>query len=386
MAQERLDRIHAILHEVLPGPTPVPVQIAALPKPPTAYTITSGALPITTKDQLLAALSSTAPKDWVVEDGIYDAGPIFLNDINGHRLQSRNLGKAILKNGMQVGGNWGPGGRKLQGFHFDIIERSRTPGGAGHVLNVWDGQTGSAADTGIKDCTFNGNKIAASAIWITTSKGGAVVQRIRAWDFTDYGVGAAGPTEMVLPVLFEDIDVRRITRAVPKSAGGTAEAALWAGQRGVYRRVYTEDTAWMGIWTGGKCTDSVLEDLTVRGTSIAIYPEHKTTRTTFRRFDLEVPQGKGRGITCEWYDVFGPGNGSTNDSIFEDGVIKGGHIGLAWNAGCKRNVAQRIKFIGQTIAAIEDLDDEPTTNKYINNNYSQLAVGAVPVSRTLHNF
>ena len=339
------------------------------PFPPSEYVLPTGALHIASSAALIAALAGTTPRDIVLADGIYDNTRPFLNP-NGHRLYAEHLGGAVLRAGISVGGNSGPGRALVRGLAFDVSDPAKTEQNS--IVHVW----GTGAGSRILDSTFNGNRAIGAAI-VALQVDGLVVQRVRVRDFTSYGVFADSYplTSLVLttPVLLEDLDVAGVSRAIPKSAGGTAEACVWLGNTGTVRRALMRNCAWMGLWTGSGSRDSLFEHLDIDSTMVGIYAEHYTYRATFRY--MKIGSSVREGIVCEWNNPLTGGLPACEDNTFEDGEIGSYRTGAFLDVGTARVVMRRIKFVNQCWAAIAD-------NRGVNNSLEWATLDTTGIDST----
>jgi hypothetical protein len=348
---------------------------ASAPTPaiaPAAYTVPAGALSVTNSADLSAALAGGTPRDIVLASGVYDSGGPF-NNVNGHRLYSATLGGAVLRAGIVLGGNAGPGNALVQGITFDVSDASRTSFNAS-VL-VW-GNSGRGAR--ILDSTFYGHGVVGNAILVRQPEG-LVVQRVKARDFSNDGIlvdaNVAGLVMTTRPLL-EDLDIANVSYPIPHSSNGTAEACLWIGNTSTVRRVVVRNCAWMGIWTGDADAGSLHEDIDIDGTPVGVYLEHFTTGTTLQR--MHIGSNVGLGVICEWAD---PGWGSRPacvDTVIQDSTIASTNDGVYLDYGTTRTTIRRVTFIGQRRSGITDYVG--INNAYYDNDYSGIAPGAVPIS------
>ncbi len=293
----------------------------------------------------MQALAGSVPQDIVLAGGVYDNATYFVN-ANGHRVYAASLGGAVLRAGMEFGGNYGQPNGLVRGIAFDVSDPAKAA--HGHIVYTW----GTARGVQVLDSTFNGHAVMRSAVWGYQPEG-LVVRRVQASNFTDFGVGAEAndpALRLSVPVLFEDIDVSGVSRAVPRSANGTAEACIWLANNGTLRRARVRNCAWMGIWTGGAAKNGgvLLEHLDIDQTPKGIYPEHYSWGATYQ--------------CC----------------IVRDGTIESTLIGVSMDLGTARTSVTRVRFVGQGLAAIVDYGG--IQNAYSDNDYSGLAAGAVPVS------
>jgi hypothetical protein len=352
-----------------PAPTVAPVTTTVqAPVAPSTYALPAGAVNVATSAQLITALASGTASDIVLANGIYDNATPFYN-VSGHRLYAATLGGAVLRAGITMGGNWGPGNGLLRGLSFDVSDPARTV--ANSIVTIW----GSGAGSRILDVTLNGHKTIGTGI-----QAGAldriVVQRVVATDFTDYGVIALGGTTLTTPPLFEDLNVARVTRAVPGSSSGTAEACVWLANSATLRRALIRSCGVTGVWTGGIISGSLLEHLDIDSTGVGVYMEHYTTGVTVQY--MRVGASVSTGVNCEWADPLTGGKPACVDNVIQDSTIASFKVGVFLDAGTTRTTVRRVTFLNQWWAAIGDYLG--INNAYYDNNYSGIAAGAVAVS------
>ena len=357
-----------------PAPPPtvtLPAVAVAAPLAPATYSVPTGALRVASSAELLIALRRSTPTDIVLADGVYDNGAPFQNNY-GHRMYAASLGGAVFRAGLVLGGNFGPGKGLVQGVSFDVSEKAKAL--LNGVIYVW----GTGAGSQILDSTFNGNFVIGSGIHIVRPEGN-VVRRVLVRNFTDYGVFADASTPnlvLSVPIVLEDLDVANVGRAAAGSSNGTAEACVWFGNTGTLRRVKVRDCAWMGIWTGNGNTNSLHEHLDVDRTPVGVYLEHFTTGSTFQR--MLVGTNVRRGVLCEWADPAWGSKPGCVDDVIQDSIFMSNEVGVQLNPGTTRTTVRRNKFIGQTIAGMND--SEGINNAYYDNDYSQIAPSAVEIS------
>jgi hypothetical protein len=194
----------------------------------------------------------------------------------------------------------------------------------------------------------NGNYASAYGMEVRNSGGGTYTKQY-IHRYTDYGFlnmqyYPPGPAGTGITTV-EDMIVEDITRSVPRSSDGTAEAGFWFGNTTSARRLISRRCAWMGMWTGSQCDNSVIEDFQLlEQPYVGLYIEHVTHDCVFRRFKIE---SSGTGINIEWW--YG-GAGSYN-LTFEDGDIycpAGGYplAGVFADAGTYGLTFRRCRFWG----------------------------------------
>jgi hypothetical protein len=374
------------LWRVADQPSPGPTAPGA-PFPPAPYTVPAGALQVSTSAQLVSALAGTTPRDIVLADGVYD-NPVSFANPNGHRLYAARLLGATLTAGINVASSSGQPGALVRGIAFDVADPAKTS--SGRVIFSW----GTSRNTQVLDSTFNGHKVLTAAVW-AYQPDGLVVQRVQIRDFTDWGVVAdnnvAGST-LAVPILIEDIDVANITRAVPRTGGGMAEACVGIGNTATVRRVKARNCAWMGVTTMNATGNSLLEDLDIDGGpaagmpagagsqgSVGLYIEHLTWNTTFQR--MRIGPSLSYGVVCEGTDPNGAawnGVSASIDNVIQDSTIESGQVGVLMGWATTRTTTRRVTFRSQYVAAITDYLG--VNNSYYGNDYSGILPGALAVS------
>ena len=125
---------------------------------------------VSTSAQLVAALRRKKPTNIVIEPGTYENTKPFLNT-RAHRVYARQRGRAVLKAGIVLGGNYSSGGAVLRGLSFDVRDASKTLHGG--IIHVW-GSAGANAQ--IVDCKLEGNWLIAYGVDARNPQG-LVVER-----------------------------------------------------------------------------------------------------------------------------------------------------------------------------------------------------------------
>lgn len=365
-------------------PSPAPsgstgTRIASPPRAPTGYAVPVTAVRVRNGAELAAALAATAPHDIVLADGVYEQ-PTFFENVYGHRIYAEHLGEAVFRSGLVFGHNWGLGGGLVQGVVVDVSDPARTLQSS--LIHVW----GLARSTRILDVTLKGHGTVASGIDVRQPSG-VVIQRVIASRFTDYGV-RVDANELSLDLdqraLIEDVDASSVSRSVPMSSNGTAEACLWVGNTATVRRVRARDCGWMGVWSGTASHDSLFEDVDIDRTSsgVGMYAEHFSRGSTYQR--LHVGPNIIRGMICEWAD---PGWGSKPacvDTVVQDSVFDTTCAGVVLDEGTTRTTVRRTTFLHQRWSAIDDFRGVNNLWDVAGNNYAGIAPGAATVSRAHH--
>jgi len=330
--REAIGREIVQLRNALDGKSPK----SALPLPPhapAAYDLPRNSIRVTTTDELSAALERTEPCDIILADGVYECAEHLTFGVP-HRLWAEHLNKAVMTFGLAVGSNIGKGGAQIHGLRFEIDDPARAYQGA--CIYVW----GTGTDCRIADCSFDGRNRLDSAVMARTVDGlnveRAVIRNFLSWGI--YACDYPARKDPVTPVVIEDIDVSGISQPKPKSSDGTAEAGIWLGNTGRVSRVKIRNCAWMSLWTGSACNDSILEDLDIDGSPVGIYIENITRRTIFRKF--RIGPGVETGINSEWNHDDPNAGGDGN--IIQDGLIEASDKGIYLDQGTKKTLVERV--------------------------------------------
>jgi hypothetical protein len=339
-----------------------------LPIPPRDYSIPSGAVSVSTSQQLVSALASSTAQDIVLADGTYTTAGTnsptpYFRVTNGGRLWAAHRGDAILHAGLSFGGNYGSNGGEVHGLALNISNPSLTDDSAE-----------------VYDTTIEGN-YALSAGLAFYAVQGTVIRRVVLRHFRDYGVQVSdnaanyGSTAQVRTIT--DVNVKGVRESTPGSSNGTAEFGVWIGNRvaNPVSRIRSEDGWFGGLWTGASSHDTIFRDITIRTVGapggVAVYNEHKTVRDTFENFNLGPYIGVG--FNCEWN--YAGGYGACRDSKFLNGTIASHKVGVFFDRGQVGNTVQGVKAVNQTCAAI--VDNQGIGNTYANGDYGGIAAGAV---------
>ena len=343
------------------GAPAAPVAQVAPPQPPAAYPLPAGAVWVDNGAELARALLPEQPQDIVLKDGRYGASGPF-NNACGHRLFAQHQGKAILTSGLNIGSNDCAGGARVQGLAFDVQE----PGNAANnaAIEVW----GTARNMVVADIAIDGHGVLDSGIAARQPEG-LILQRVTAANFRSWGIFVDADDfkrTVAEPPLLEDLDVANVSRPVPQSADGTAEACIWVGNTAVGRRFKVRNCAWMGVWTGTAAKNTHLSDIDIddigppRGISTGLYLEHFTTDSLFER--LHIGPNVGVGVVCEWADPAWGKQPACDGVVIQDSVIDSRCVGAYLDDGTRNTTLRRTAFVHQEKAAVA----------VFNNNYNIL--------------
>ncbi len=365
----------------------------AAPAPPRPYSLPRHASRVSNGLQLRRVLALRAPRDIVLADGVYDlpAGQHFV-DWNGSRLYAQHLGGAVLHVALEIGGHGTASGTVVQGLAFDISDAKNSFQGG--EITEW-GRAGRHLH--VLDCTFDGHWAVPIGLQALDPRG-LVAQRLVFRHFTDQGLSEStnhqapygSPTEVASVI--SDISVDGVSRAVPGSSDGTAEAGLWIGQpvSGGVHRVRVRNVAISGIETCNNAFDTTFTDLDIdmsgprAAVGVGVYLEHFSRHLVFDGF---VIKGSEIGFTAEWDDGTA-GNAAAHFTTIENGSIDAQgwsgerpSIGVELDVGTESTTVTGVVFRHQSFAAI-DTYHTIGTNRFANNSF-QLAAG-VPHVATGH--
>ena len=372
-----------------------PVSGVAPPAPPSAYALPSGATVVSTVSGLASALSGST-RDIILENGTYaNTGSLL---IGSHRLWARNLGGATLQFGLQIGGNGSTSGGEIHGLKLDISNASTTADSA--AIQIWGNTAGQNA--GVYDSWIYGHGVLTFGIEDRVTSG-FKAQRIVMSDFTSYGVffetyypNYYTDSPAVEPVV-SDINVSNVSRVPAGSSNGTAEAGIWAGTDCLCSNIKIRNAGWMGLWLGGNANNGTYSNFDIDNIGsygAGVYLEHYSRSNVFKNFVIgQSSNGAGIkvGFNCEWADpayigtnpMAGQSIAGCHFNTIQDGAIYSSYRGIQLEDAEKTTI-QRIKFIGQSDAALDDFmtagSGQTTIWQNQGNDFSGIKPGALQYS------
>jgi hypothetical protein len=343
----------------------------AAPQHPRHYRVPRSAVRVSGSHGLRRALAAGTPTSIVLAPGRYGGRRPFLNP-HGHRIYSARLGRAVLRAGLSLGGNDGHGGGLVRGVVVDIDDERRTVDGA--AIAVW----GTGRDSRVLDTTLRGHGVVPSGV-SARRPDGLVVRRVVVRGFTDYGVLADANDldrgKLHDPLTVADVDVARVSRNVPGSSNGRAEACVWIGNTGSVRRVRARSCAWTGVWTGTATQGASFDQIDVDRTPTGVYLEHFTHDSRFRR--MRVGPAVRIGLTAEWADPAWGRRPASVGNLIEDSSFASSVAGVYLDEGTTRTTVRRSSFAGQAWGGIGDY--RGNGNAEYENDYRGIAQGAAAV-------
>lgn len=146
---------------------------------------------------------------------------------------------------------------------------------------------------------------------------GLLTEKLFVTSAPGYGIGNmrwpyTGPSSGVW--VLRDCKVKDVSRPVPGSADGTAEAGFWIGEKTQGERLESWNSAWMEMFTGAACQGSRFIDVDLHDNRhVGLYMEHVSRDVEFRRSSFG---GSRFGVVTDsssinvewWYEdtVYGP--------------------------------------------------------------------------------
>ena len=363
--------------------------VATLPQPPQAYALPSSYTAVGNSADLITALQSGVATNIVVEDGTYTktTGTGEVDCGAAHKVYGRNLGGALIQFGIASNKS----GHVFQGLALDVTDTTLCLNGI--QLHLW----GNSAGAQILDTTFLGDNtiIAGVGTRSNNSYEGFVLRRCEARNFNGYGfLVDSNDTSYVptIPPIVEDIYGENCvfkTNAQIES-NGQAEAAVWAGTTGTYRRIHAHvadgyitggrGQAWYGFWGGTRLYDSLVEDVYVDGQiAFGVYLEHTSHNCVFNRMQTALPVNVG--FHCEWTHPEDPVP-TNKDHLVQDSWFDSTCAGVHLDEGTETTTVRRSVFRYQASAAIDNYANAGRGNLYDlgGNDYTMIGGGAVSIS------
>jgi hypothetical protein len=341
------------------------------PRRPQGYKVPQAAVRVATSKAFRRALAVRTRRSIVLAPGVYRSRRPFLNP-HGHHIYSARLGRAVLRAGLSLGGNDGPGGALVRGLTFDFADPRRTVDKA--AITVW----GSGQRSRIIDVTLRGHgKLDAGVA--ARRPDGLVLRRLVVRRFTDFGVlvdaNDLGRGPLSERVIVEDVDVKRVGRRNPGSSNGRAEACVWIGNTGTVRRVRVRSCAWTGLWTGTATQGADFAEIDVDDTPTGVYIEHFTHDSTFRR--IRVGPRVQFGVMAEWADPAWSNRPASVGNVIENSRFESSVAGVYLDEGTTRTTVRESTFLNQSWGAIGDY--RGIDNAVYANDYGGIDEGAVAV-------
>ncbi len=348
------------------------------PEPPRAYSLPVGAVRVSTSTELKDALANAAATDIVLADGTYDYSTYFHPNA-AHRLWAEHLGGGVLKAGILF--DEAPGS-EVHGLKFDVADNGKTSNGA--IVRT----AGSGNRLTVTDSWFEGNKAVQWALLFNASDGIAV-QRVVIRQFQRDGITVDSfPHFADPPPAISDVDIYWIRDPDPNCCRGTAEF-------GILLRAVTPGAVIERVkarWIDWSCflpidaKGAIWRDLDCDWSQQPFYFEHYVDNSLLERFWFGPHSGEG--VTVESAQPNWHWRPSGQHIIIQDGQIESERYGIDTGVCNGDMLVQRVKFVGQCLAAINDSTHArfgaghctAGPNRFLSNDYSGLRAGAQAVT------
>ncbi|MEZ4449669.1 MAG: hypothetical protein R3B09_09325 [Nannocystaceae bacterium] len=344
------------------------IEAAALgvdaPSPPAAYALPTGIImfSVSTTAELQHLLRwnsgwNHATLNILLEDGVYEpddlVGGTYLRLWGGHHLWARHQGGAILKFGIDAGGNDKPnasggpqlygGGAELHGLVFDIDDPIHAPANLDgdpsrsdtYAIASW----GSGAHVRVEDCTLHGNGVIDIGVRAWSNGIGApegfVGRRLEIDGFRVYGLAVNAPAalpDLAAPVVLADLTITDI--GGPPIEWPSGEVGIWLGATGSLERARIRDVGDAGVLLGGNLRGGLVRDVDVDeigdapGDGVGIYLDNTTIDSDVGHFC--VGPATRWGVISEWDNNTAP-RGIRNE--IHHGLIESDFIGVWFDQG-----------------------------------------------------
>ncbi|MEM7350082.1 MAG: hypothetical protein AAF657_04695 [Acidobacteriota bacterium] len=359
---------------------PIAPQPYALPAGPNVITVSTTA-------ELQAALAWNTHRnhiqlDIILNDGIYESTDLdngrYLRLYGSHRLWAANLGGAVLKFGIDAGGNnadpsaGGPkyydAGAEFHGLVFDIESGSYAPwypdgdpeSVDSYALINW----GDSQAVRVEDCWFFGHGEIGRGVAIASPEA-FVGRRLVIDGFRVFGIGVleldASAPDLATPAQLSDLTVTDIDD--PVNEPEWAEGGIWLAATGSLERAYVRDTHRYGVLTGGNLRGGIVRDVDVDQIGdaaldgVGIYLENTTVGTSVSEFC--VGPATRWGVRSEWdhFDSTIPFDPVTMfprgiDNTVHHGLIEASFIGVWFDQGTVNSAVHHCIFRNYNWAAV----------------------------------
>jgi hypothetical protein len=129
--------------------------------------------------------------------------------------------------------------------------------------------------------------------------GSGVTDHIHVTSSPDFGIGVMQwpPASWQGTYIVRDCIAENVVLP-PFDLEGFNEACFWFGQTLYAYRFLGRNAEWMGMFTGSRFVDSVVEHFQLIDQPwVGLYPEHVSGRSVFRKFNIE---SRKNGVNVEW--------------------------------------------------------------------------------------
>lgn len=184
---------------------------------------------------------------------------------------------------------------------YEIVCITRTGTGVyGTDVGVWTGAPPPDPGGLSPIATPQGQLTPRNSALFIRSFGNGLTEKVHVTSAPDFGIGVMQwpPAEWSGTYVVRDCIAENVVLP-PFDWEGFNEACLWFGQKVHAHRLVARNAEWMGMFTGSRFADSLVEDFQLLNMPwIGLYPEHVSCDSTFRRFNIE---SKKNAINVEWW-------------------------------------------------------------------------------------
>lgn len=297
--------------------------------------------------------------DILLLDGVYEPDDLtngkYLKLYGSHRLWARHPGGAVLKFGIDAGGNnasFYGAGAEFHGLTFDITDPTAAPVFPDQCTPIHDcTQTvdsyaliawGASQNVRVEDCEFRGNGVIGWGV-VSTSPNGFVGSRLAIGGFLMNGLRVSQPKgapDLPIPVQLSDLVVTDIDD--PNHEAPTGESAIQLFATGSLERAYIRDIHRAGVVTGGNLRGGLVRDIDVDRVGgggvlgVGIYMDNTTESTEVTEFCVG-PETED-GVRSEWdnyklpFDPLRMFPRGINNHV-NHGLIEATRMGVAFDQG-----------------------------------------------------
>lgn len=334
------------------------------PAPPESYTLPDDVIVVSSTQELQDLLvwnlqTNQIQLDIVLLDGVYEPDDLtngkYLKLYGSHRLWARHPGGAVLKFGIDAGGNnpaFYGAGAEFHGLTFDITDPTAAPVFAdtctpdhdctqtvdSYALITW----GASENVRVEDCYFLGNGVIGWGV-VAKSPNGFVGSRLVIDGFLMNGLRVSvprGTPDLPVPVQLSDLVVTNID--APNHEPPSAESAIQLFATGSLERAYIRDVHRAGVVTGGNIRGGLVRDIDVDRLGgggvlgVGIYMDNTTESTEITEFC--VGPRTDDGVRSEWDNYKAPLNPAKMfsrgiNNYVNHGLIESTRMGVAFDQG-----------------------------------------------------
>lgn len=328
------------------------------PSAPQSYTLPDILIVVDSTQELQDLLvwnfqTNQTQLDILLLDGIYEPDDLtngnYLKLYGSHRLWARHPGGAVLKFGIDAGGNnpaYYGAGAEFHGLTFDITDPTAAPVFPDSSSETVDSFAliawGASQNVRVEDCYFRGNGAIGWGV-VSMSPNGFVGSRLVIDGFLMNGLRVSQPrgaADLPIPVQLSDLVVTNIDD--PNHEAPTGESAIQLFATGSLERAYIRDIHRAGVVTGGNLRGGLVRDIDVDRVGgggllgVGIYMDNTTESTEITEFCVG-PETED-GVRSEWDNYKAPLDLVSEfprgiNNYVNHGLIEATRIGVAFDQG-----------------------------------------------------